>query len=402
LREQLDQLIGPLGADRFFADHWAKCPVFIEGADDKFSHICDPEMWRTMQHATELDAAQVDERGVQTQFRVKPAQIESLYQSGHTICANVSRDPAILPLLVRFGRDMGMAGGLPFAKLYASPDGGGFTLHLDTFHVFVLQLSGSKRWQFSRQPVVDVPLHPGKLDAGGRPVWGGARDGEPMTRDDGALVEVPNLSDFDEATLTPGDLLYLPPGSWHLPHAVGHSVGLSISPPRAPVYHLVARVLEDLLLQQAAWRRDVPPDAMEQTFAARVTDLRAELAKLDQRALQRVWRINRAALGQQAALAEPAPTETVPLRSDDVLTHLGDEVQRYLVAPTLGGPDEIFFYAGGAEWSLPIEALTFVKALAATERFVVDDARSWDEALSSEDVKEILGQLLAAGMLRRE
>jgi len=89
------------------------------------------------------------------------------------------------------------------------------------------------------------------------------------------------------------------------------------------------------------------------------------------------------------------------LQPTDVLLHAGEEVQRYLVAPTLAGADEIFFYAGGAEWSLPIEALKFVKALAATERFSVDDARGWDASLSADDINAILGQLLEAGLLRR-
>jgi ribosomal protein L16 Arg81 hydroxylase len=409
LKEQLERLISPLPVDRFVDEHWNTRPVFIAGAADKFREICDPEMWRSMRHATELDAARVDEHGVQTQFRIERSQIAPLYDDSHTICGDVSHDPSIAPLLARFGRDLGLAGGLPFAKLYASPDGGGFTLHLDTFHVFVLQLSGSKRWRFSKQPAVEAPLHPGRLDSDGGPVWGGEHDGDLMTLDDGAPVAAPDLAAFDEATLTPGDCLYLPPGTWHLPNAIGHSVALSISPPRAPVYHLVARALEDLLMQRSAWRQDVfaldheaasagaAPRAVVDTFAARVAELSEMLPRLDQRALHRVWRINQAAL-QEPQSEQPAAGA---LQARDVLEHASAQLQRYLVAPAPGGAEEIFFYAGGAEWSLPIEALTFVETLAGAQRFRVDEARAWDEKLSWDDVKEILGQLLAADLLRR-
>ena len=131
---------------------------------------------------------------------------------------------SIAGFLFELGQELELAGGLPFAKLYASPADAGFAIHFDQYHVMVAQLSGSKRWRFSPAPVVDAPIASGKLDASGAPVWCDPHDGMPIARDDGQLIDPPDLDKLEEAVLTEGDFLYLPPGSWHVARALGHSL----------------------------------------------------------------------------------------------------------------------------------------------------------------------------------
>ena len=69
------------------------------------------------------------------------------------------------------------------------PSARGFAVHHDTHDVFVLQVSGVKRWRIY-DPVVELPL--------GRQRWSGGA-GEPV----------------EELTLEPGDTLYLPRGWPH-------------------------------------------------------------------------------------------------------------------------------------------------------------------------------------------
>src|SRR5205814_1310670 len=104
---------------------------------------------------------------------------------GMTICAEVSSDPSVARFLRSFARAFALAGGPPFARVYASPDGRGFAAHADKFHVFVLQLEGEKEWKISRSPAIAAPLDGIHLDVQGSPVL---RSGERLRADDGSPV----------------------------------------------------------------------------------------------------------------------------------------------------------------------------------------------------------------------
>jgi hypothetical protein len=319
-----------------------------------------------------------------------------------TICANVARDPTLAPSLTRLARELALSG-TPFAKIYASPNDRGFALHFDAFHVFVCQLVGKKRWRYSATPTVVAPIYSGKLDAEGEPVWSHPREGEPIADDGGRPIAAPPASELEEVVLSEGDVLYLPPGTWHEARAIGRSVALSISPPRAPIYQLIARTLEDHLTMRAAWRRDLfsrdrsaaVPAEVAEAFRDRMQELRELLDGFDERTLHRVWRIN------ASAHAPAERIEPQAIAVDDRLEPT-DDLRRYLIAPgSPGGEDEIHFYAGGSEWSLPIAARAFVDRLKERERFTVDEALALDPSLRREEALEILQELASAGLLQK-
>lgn len=401
----LERLLEPHDVAAFLREHWNRRALHIRGHTDKWSAWYRPVAWEWVEHALELEAAS-SEGGVQRQLRIDPTQITEKFDSGHTICANVSADPALAPLLARFGHELALAG-TAFAKIYASPHASGFALHFDMYHVFVLQLAGKKRWRISDTPAVAEPICSGKLDDRGIPVWSFPREGEPIATDDGHRIQAPADDALTEVVLHEGDCLYLPPGTWHVASAIERSVAVSLSPPRTPVFQLVAKTLEDHLMEHADWRRDVftaehdapagtVPRGIADQLDGRIDDLRALLDTLDRRTLHRVWRLN-----------VPTPLPATPTRArsvgrDDTLCHASAELGSYLVAPEPGGADAIFFYASGSEWSLPIEALRFIEALAGTQRFVAKDACAWDAALSWSDVQRLLEQLVKAGLLRHD
>ena len=91
-------------------------------------------------------------------------------------------------------RGLEQALGFPVqANAYLTPSSAqGFAVHHDTHDVFVLQVSGSKRWRIYA-PVLELPL--------GHQRW------SPALGDPGAPVE--------ELTMEPGDTLYLPRGWPH-------------------------------------------------------------------------------------------------------------------------------------------------------------------------------------------
>ncbi len=401
MSDELRQLVAPIDTASFVDEHFGSKPLFVARDDATLASLFSfvhSDRW--VPFARELEAAsRVD--GVQRQTRITPEQIVSCFGNGMTICADISSEPTLGDWLRRFAHGLRLIG-TPFAKLYASPSGMGFATHFDVHHVFVCQVIGSKKWRYSQRPAIEAPDCNGKVDRRGQPVWAFPRDEETIVGDNGEPLPPPTA--LEEVTLTPGDCLYLPPGTWHVAEAVEKSVAVSISPPRTPVYQLIAKTLEDLLMTRVEWRRDVftrdsksvvPADVAD-VLASRLRELEAMIGALDPRALHRVWRSNAWAHHRGSA----APPTSVARTT--ILVHRDEDALSFLVAPQRDGDEAVFFYADGSELSLPIASKTFVERLREESRFVVSDALSWDASLNDDDALEILQELTNVGLLRED
>ena len=115
---------------------------------------------------------------------------------------------------------------IPYARLddlmvsYAAP-GGGVGPHYDSYDVFLLQAAGTRRWRYGRQR--DLRLRP-----------------------DAPLKILQRFTPRHEATLAPGDMLYLPPDFAHdgvaLDACMTYSIGF-----RAPLHQELAEAFLDHL-----------------------------------------------------------------------------------------------------------------------------------------------------------
>ena len=136
--------------------------------------------------------------------------------------------------VLRFSQDLAAELGHPTqVNAYVTPaQNTGFSDHYDVHDVFVLQVEGEKRWR------IRPPVHPSPL-----------RD-EPWN-DRRAAVETAAAADpLIEATLRPGDCLYLPRGYLHAATALGDvSTHLTIG-----VHPWTRRHLADELVTQAVRR----------------------------------------------------------------------------------------------------------------------------------------------------
>ncbi|HXI56070.1 MAG TPA: cupin domain-containing protein [Polyangia bacterium] len=414
---ELDFLLDPIAPVDFFRDHWDQQALHIPGTPDKFAKIYDARMWAEFEGVSDLKAVTTNAAGVQVETPALPHQAGVLFMAGFTICADVSNAPSLAPFLRDFRRDLQLGGGAAFAKLYASNDGKGFMVHADGHHVFVLQISGKKLWRFSRTPVVASPTQGLFLRADGQPYWTDGENRHPACNDDGTPVPPPDAATFDSALLEPGHCLYLPPGTWHVARAVGHSIAVSISPKRATVTDLFLNAIGDLLADRPEWRRDLlaPPsgpqgagsiDAVDASVAQvidkRLAELRAALASLDPRYLQRHWmRDVTAGHGQGPNDIAAAAAKDIEIRRSTVFTRADDgQPFRFMVAPD--GPDQeerCYFYRDG-EWSLPASARAFLTELGNHQEFRAEQALAWDRKLRFDDVRAFLGTLVAAGVLR--
>jgi hypothetical protein len=133
------------------------------------------------------------------------------------------------PPLVRFGSQLADELGHPVQiNAYITPSQNrGFAPHYDVHDVFVLQVSGRKRWRL-HEPVVRAPLE--------------NQNWEKSRAEVAARAETEPLLD---TVLEPGDALYLPRGTIHAAEALGEtSIHLTIGIHPLTRYTVVQRLLE--------------------------------------------------------------------------------------------------------------------------------------------------------------
>lgn len=191
-------------------------------------------------------------------------------------------------------RGLEQALGFPVqVNAYMTPESAqGFAVHHDTHDVFVLQVSGTKRWRIYA-PVLELPL--------GHQRW------SPALGDPGAPV--------DELTLEPGDTLYAPRG-W--PHAAvaQEAASLHLTVGMHPPTRLDAlRAALDECGDDVEFRRglgrdaDLPPELLER-FAERLTP-----EAVARRARRRFVDSRRAILDRQLSHARCEAGDLVERRS---------------------------------------------------------------------------------------
>jgi hypothetical protein len=147
------------------------------------------------------------------------------------------------PPLVRFGSTLSAELGHPVQinAYITPPQSRGFAPHYDVHDVFVLQVTGRKRWRI-HEPVVPDPLE--------NQNWERYRDAVA----DRARVDAPLIDDV----LEPGDVMYLPRGTIHAAEALGEtSIHLTVGVHPLTRYALV-RTLLDLAEREPALRTSLP------------------------------------------------------------------------------------------------------------------------------------------------
>jgi 50S ribosomal protein L16 3-hydroxylase len=218
------RLLGGRTSSDFFQRHWHKDALCVTGALPGFSPLLSREELFALAARDDVESRIVQRtRGRytrrdgpfrRTELSRLPARNWTLLVQG----VNLVSDTADA-LLRRFSF-------VPYARLddlmvsYAAP-GGGVGPHFDSYDVFLLQASGRRRWRYGRQR--DLSLVPGA-----------------------PLRILAHFSPQHEATLAPGDLLYLPPDYAHdgvaLDACMTYSIGF-----RAPAYQELAEAYVDYL-----------------------------------------------------------------------------------------------------------------------------------------------------------
>jgi ribosomal protein L16 Arg81 hydroxylase len=287
----LKTFLSPVGEEVFFQRYWNHKALHIPGNPDKFAGLFDRAAFdEAVQRCADLKVGFTDERGWPGHFNIKPDQIPEMLATGKTVCASVidPGNPTLTGFLQRFRTHFVVAGNF-FFNSYLSPDGGGFGLHLDHHPVSILQIEGQKRWWYSPEP--------------------GLRDvitnvSFPRDRESLKLpwvnVARPREEDLCEVVLNPGDILYMPRGTWHRAQAIGGSLGLTLAMESMTALELIQSALFPSIKNSAQLRSQVrgyslqsiqngiPPE-LECTFESALNETRAALNALSPADLYKIW-----------------------------------------------------------------------------------------------------------------
>ncbi len=388
--ERLARLVAPFEPRLFFEHIWERRAAFLHAPGRSWDHlgVAVETVLRAVERAEVTARIVVTEDG---DDRVSAARgaIALPLPEGSTLCVNnIERAfPEVDALCRDVLSGFGMASHA-LCNLYYSAEGHGFAGHFDTQAVFVVQLAGKKIWRYGSAP--DVPWPP----------LGCADTPRAIAEFRAEHPDVPMVGPAytEEGLLEPGDVLYLPAGTWHRARASeGTSLALAVTVLPANAWEIITRAIEPRLRGELAWRRDVgapidaPPDRLPATVEAhlmeRVESLRAALASVTPADLHRVWRLHRGG-------ASRARWEGDVIHEDDVLSHAGGLAPGYQ-----RDGDSLRLLYTGCEVELDVAAEPFVRALVAHGRFRAGDAVHWAPDLMWDEVSELLRTLLREGVL---
>ena len=296
----LRHLLAPVAPATFLDDHWGTRPLYVPGTAGKFAGLFDRDRFeRAIRRGVEagpphfrLNAiVPADDDEPLTLMTTEPigvADVDAALAAGMTVCVNdiSAGDDALGAVAAAVKETLAYIGEVHF-NCYLSNDRSGADTHFDAQVTTTLQIEGRKRWRYAERPWVPWPLANGQLNDDGTVTWMG------YWPDD--LEEEPvDPATFSEVVLEPGDLLYLPAGTWHEAKAVGGSLALNLSFGSSRFFPLLTALLQGPFLERPGWRAPPPPVLIEGTpevvpepvanyVATRIGELRAFLAELDPR-----------------------------------------------------------------------------------------------------------------------
>ena len=248
--------LAPLTDEDFLRDYWESRSIAIPGGSDKHDglHFDFERFALALERMPpgSVKASSVSATGEGTYTTIGAEEARSCFTAGMTIC--VTGIDHQVPELARLGRDtreaLGLAGEV-LCNCYLSPEGTGFGMHFDVQSVFLLQIEGSKYWQFADRPSIEFP--PEATDA-----LPAHRLDEYRRRHPAAVLQDPGDAQWLEHDLQPGGLLYMPPGTWHRGRAASYSLAITLTCCTHAFTNELIGLLERRLFGNSSWRRNLP------------------------------------------------------------------------------------------------------------------------------------------------
>jgi len=387
-----------------FRDAWNTQAIAFSGRRDRFSGLAfDFDVLRRTLHMghTLVNAQYFDGADQHREMAIAPMYIADCFAAGMTIC--MPNIDAFLPALAAqshaLRRSIESCGAMSFS-CYWSPDRGGFGTHYDSHPVWIMQLQGKKQWWYSAVPAIAEPranlvYTPAKLA---------------LLAEAGLAIAEP--VGLREVVLEPGDMLYLPAGTWHRTRAIdGPSLALTLRSVKGSPDQVALHLLQRWIGGDRRWRRPLPvvapgerpghrlPGTTADVLGERLAALQAHVAALTVDDLARAW----AELGSWsddslAAPAAPAASDDAPLAPG---TRLAVPAHITAIRANDGSGRPCFFvYDGQSELALPAADHAWLERAIAAGEFTARDACDWEASPQPwEAMRERLAALIDDGVL---
>ncbi len=374
------ELLAPISLREFVDTYVHRRVLHVPGDPDKIAGLFDRARLLAIV-AAHGDAAQPalvagfrTPSGDHRRMSIAPAQLDTALAAGMTVMIDhLELADADLRALVEDTRRTLAIPEPTDIGAFLSPADSGFGIHFDQVDNWVIQIEGRKRWRYSEEPAVHLaPL-----------------DFVPNARERAEHIHGLDEAALATVDLAPGDVLYLPPGTWHQPVALDE-VSLHLSLIVRPVSRFT--LFEPLVAARlaAAWRRlpwgaaHASPSSIEDELARDRDALVAALQAIDPRALHDAWRVKLPA-------AEPAAIdEGTRLRRVREVRH----------AVEGAGDDTVLLLLDGDHIvaRLPSTARPVLERLAAVAALVAVAATAWDD-YAWDEVQAVLTVLVSLGVL---
>ena len=330
--------LDPVDASIFLAEHWERRPLVVARDDrERFRHILAPADIEKLVCETRIRApgfrlvkegAQLPLAGYTEDIEWRPGSFSGT-PLVERVAEELGRGATLVlqalhlhwPAAALYCRALEASLGCPVqANAYLTPaTSRGFAVHHDTHDVFVLQVSGRKRWRVY-EPVLELPLKHQR--------W------SPRLGDPGPPV--------DEFTLEAGQTLYLPRG-WPHEATTSENESLHLTVGLHPTTRMDAlRMALDSCADDPEFRRSLPADGTLPEDLLERLAARLEPDEVARRARRRFVAGRRPVLHDQlsqvrdlesltaTALLERRPTVIAELEEEDdaiVLVFEGKEIR---------------------------------------------------------------------------
>ena len=387
----IDDILRPKEPAEFFADIWHREFQLMRGPDDRFSdlfgwddlnhivkyHDIPPPRLRVVQKGRNLAPEAFTETrskkaGRETHRQLSPPKLAELLRLGATLIVNAISDmhPRLKTLAVNLERALHTRVNM---NLYAGwRTDNGFDRHWDDHDSFILQVAGRKKWE------VYEDTRPQPLEAEDRvtrrptnPLWSGL--------------------------LTPGDVLYVPRGWWHIAY-----------PADEPCMHLTTGVstatghdfmewLRERALRAHAFRKDLPMVEGRDALAAHLGTLRQALNELWTDELVdefMLWRGMKADHGRDPGFPEVAMRDPLPAPPAELRL----AVDRPIGVREITAAGVVEINMMGRAWRYPGKAAKMVRVLAAGGTGTVDElVGHCDAGMPDERRRDVLRRMVTDG-----
>lgn len=309
--------------------------------------------------------------------RIQPLEVARLFDDGATVIFNQlhRRVPSLARMCAALGRRFSSR---VQTNVYLTPhDAQGFAPHWDTHDVFVLQISGTKRWSIY-DTKVSLPLRGQRFERGTPP-------GEVS----------------DEFELGPGSAVYLPRGLMHAARSTGEaSLHVTLGLTAFTWAEFLVESVNAAALEDESLRRNLPREFARKEFpvAERQRLLAGKLAAVQSGFdPQAVWRrLTDEVLAANAPLftdllserlrGEPLTPRSRVRRRAGLLTEAGTE------------GDACVLRFCGRELALPAGAWPALRFATTTDEFAVADL---PDCLDAEGKLTLVTRLVREGVLQR-